>query len=145
MRVQKINYYTNNYSVKLNQNQKQNPAFGKLIVGEKYIPTDILQAVIKNEELKKLAKMFQERGKDLELSYSYDRSLMPNQLNGLYFHVKDDTGRSDEIIASFHQYIDDLNPISAKINELKEGFAVRVYNEYVKQIEKAKDIGKKMM
>ncbi len=132
MRIQNINYSTNNYSVKLSKKQ-QNPSFGKLIIDKgECIPTEILQAVAKNEELQKLVRIFHEKGIDLTLLYDGMGDIEHDLLSGLLLCERNKFGFTKGTVVSFHEYIA-RRSILAQINELKNGFAERVYNKYLKE------------
>ncbi|MBP3925212.1 hypothetical protein J6E39_08235 [bacterium] len=138
MKIQNISYSTNNYSGKTNQSQK-NPTFGKLIVDED-IPFDILQAVVKNEELKKLVKMFHGINKDIEVSYHipWDSG---NTIDSLHF-IPDDMLDSVVLFSETKEL--NSKPIIQQIENLKNGFAEKVFNKYlIKNSERENDVIKK--
>jgi len=131
MRIQNVNYSTNNYSVKSSKKQ-QNPSFGKLIIdkGEgEYIPKEILRAVAKNEELKKLVRIFHEIGKNLKLDYDIPKRC-------LFFFVQDKKDYfSEGIVTSFREssIFENNYTIAGKINKLREGFAESAFNKYQRE------------
>ena len=138
MKIQNVSYSTNNYSGKTNQSQK-NPTFGKLIV-DKDIPFDILQAVVKNEELKKLVKMFHGINRDIEVSYHIP-TISSNTIESLYFRPDN---RLDSVVSFSETMEYDSKPIRQQLENLKNGFAEKVFNKYLKQTSKREnDVMKK--
>lgn len=138
MKIQIISYSTNNYSGKTNQSQK-NPTFGKLIVDED-IPLDILQAVVKNEELKKLVKMFHGINRDIKVSYHIPTDSF-NTIESLYF-------RTDNMLDSVVLFRETMEynskPIRQQLENLKNGFAKKVFNKYLMEnSERENDVMKK--
>ncbi len=106
---------TNNYSLSSNRTQ-QNPNFGKLIVHDSFSPRSA-RVLVKNEEVQKLAKMFHDAGKNLEVKYRkeyVDPIVFYASPRGLF-----QTSEEPKLI-TYVGFTEDL----------KEGFAEKVFNSY---------------
>lgn len=130
MKIQNTTYTNNNYLIKSDKRlHSHTTSFGNLIVEKGYIPTEIREAILNSKELKKLVKLFNNKGRDIHINYESCLGRDYEDL-GIFVHKKGDIW-SEEMADYFMVKGDDIDGgIVRCIKTLKDDYAEKTYNKY---------------